>query len=144
MAVLEKRVSATKWVTPSGRAARSSRSSRRVPRPCRLVVVGHHEGHLGIGRAGQALEAPHPDDRRALDGDEGHPVSTIDVGEVLDLRRSQHWVHGEEPVADRLGRQAAVERDEAGAVVRPHRADAHVGLGTVHARQHPAPRLSRR
>ena len=135
MAMLEKRVSATKWVTPSGRAATLEALEEACAQALSLMVVAHDEGHLRVGRTWQALEAAHAHDRRVTS-----------VATRATRSRPSTWVKCSTSAADSSGCTAknrlridsadrpGVERDEASAVVGGHRADVHVGQGTVHAR----------
>ena len=56
-----------------------------------LVLVGHHEGDLGFGRAFVAVEASHGDQGAVDLGHQCQPIEVVDAGEALDLLRPRGW-----------------------------------------------------
>ena len=96
--------------------------------PPALVVVTHHERHLGVAGV-QPVEARHRDQLPGLGGHEGDPVGVVDVHEPRDVPVRELRVGGEEPEVDGLGRQLGVELDKAGGVVGTDRA--HVARAAV-------------
>ena len=132
MAVLEKRVSATKWVTPSGRAARSRRSRRRVPRPCRWWSSATTKATSASVVPGRRSRRPTP------------TIAEPSMATKATRSRPSTWVKCSTSAAESSGCTAknrlridsadsrAVERDEASTVIGRHRADAHIGRRTVH------------
>jgi hypothetical protein len=53
--------------------------------PLMLAVVGHHEGHFGLGCARAPVVAAHRYQSVPVLGDEGQPVDLVDTGETFDL-----------------------------------------------------------
>ena len=104
-----------------------------------LVLVGHHEGHLGLFGAppvvaGDARESP------VHHGHQGQPVPVVEAGEPLDLDRREPGVGPEEPEAHRVRRQPQVEGAEGVGVGRADGPDLDEGpvveeLGALEVRR---------
>jgi hypothetical protein len=90
------------------------------PQPPALMPVFDDEGHLGDPRVVDAVVAPDPDELVAEQGDERDPAHEVDVGEVLQLGRSEPRMLGEEAEVDRLHGQPG---DEAAPALRVRRDD---------------------
>ena len=94
-----------------------------------VVGVVDEEGHLRLGAVPPAVVAGHADELVAPDADERHPVDVVDADHAIELALGQPGPWAEVPVVDALRRLAAVERGDAGPVVRSDRP--HVGGGAV-------------
>ena len=84
----------------------------RAP-PATLLGVVDHERHLGYVSAWNPVIATDGHQVSPEHCDERNPLVVVDLGEVLDLRRTQGRMGCEEAIADRLSGQSVMEGDEA-------------------------------
>ena len=115
------RVSATKRSIPRSLSVAGEHLEQERPDPPALEVVAHDEGDLGLPAVVEPLGAADPDDLVADEGHERRAVGVVHRGEMGHLGLGQLRVGGEVAEVDALGREPAVERQQASPVLGPDR-----------------------
>jgi hypothetical protein len=134
---VEHRTILTKCLGPERRDSPLSRCPGQLVKkqcadPMVLILIGHHEGHLGFCVSGQTIKTTDGDQLIVNFGHQRKPIYIVDVGEVLHLLGGEFRMKGEETQEDRAGQEETMEGHQPGRVVGTDRSDVVPDIAVAH------------